>query len=618
MRMLLIHADSMSYEVRKPTRFAEPLPKGFEGDRMEEVLVVFAAVEAADESDVGSTVEDALKEILDVLAQIGAERVLLYPYAHLSSDLSSPEVAVSVLKGLESRLSESCEVRRAPFGYYKAFNVSCKGHPLSELSRDVGPREAGESVSQALEREEKIESHWYILTPDGDLVDIPDFDFTEYPSLRKFADYEIEKARAVDKVPPHVRLMQRLELVDYEPGSDVGNLRWYPKGTLIKRLLEQHVTNLARSHGGMEVETPIMYDASHPSLKKYIDRFPARQYRLKSDQKRMFLRFSACFGQYLMKHDMSISYRNLPLRLYELTHYSFRREQRGEVVGLRRLRAFTMPDMHTLVADMDEAVREFLQQYDLCIRWMRDLGLDYEVGIRFVRDFYEGNREMVQDMVNRVGKPVLVEMWDERSFYFVMKFEFNFVDALDKASALSTVQIDIENTERFDIKYVDAGGEERYPLMLHASLSGGIDRALYALLEKAYLDEKSGKAPSLPLWLSPIQVRLCPISDEHREFASGLADELESRGIRVDIDDRTESVGRKIRDAETEWIPYVIVVGNREMESGVLPVRIRNPRKMEEMKLDELASTIGEATDGFPKRSLGLPRKLTKRPVFRG
>ncbi len=621
MRILLIHADSMKYEIKSRTKVAEPLPKAFKGEEMKEVLVVFTAVESTDEEAAAEVVDRAAQEIAGVVKKVNPERVLLYPYAHLSSQLASPQAAVRILKDLESKLPKALEVRRAPFGYYKAFELKCKGHPLSELSRDIkaagkGPKT--EAISIAVEKEEKIRSQWYILTPHGDLVEVSGFDFTAHPNLQKFAQHEMYKSRAVDQVPPHVKLMQRLELVDYEPGSDTGNLRWYPKGTLVKRLLEEHVTNLVRSEGAMEVETPIMYDVSHPSLSKYLDRFPARQYTLRSEEREFFLRFSACFGQYLMKHDMSISYRNLPLRLYELTHFSFRREQSGEVVGLRRLRAFTMPDMHTLVTDMGGAIEEFVRQYELCIEWMRCLDMGYEVVLRFVRDFYEQNRDLAVRLVKRIGKPVLVEMWDERSFYFVMKFEFNFLDALGKASALSTVQIDIENCERFGITYVDREGRKRNPLMLHASISGGIDRNLCALLEKAYVDQQNGIAPCLPLWLSPVQVRVCPVSDEFVGQANKIADELESHEIRVDVDDRPQSISRKVRDAETEWTPYIIVFGQKERSSGTLSVRVRRPRGIKEITAQGLASEIVDATKGYPKRSLGLSRSLSGRPTFRG
>src|SRR5437879_7673730 len=149
--------------------------------------------------------------------------------------------------------------------------------------------------------------------------------------------------------------MQELELVDYEPGSDPGNLRYYLKRKLIKGLLEEFISERVREYGAMEIESPVMYDFEHPALKSYLARFPARQYIVQTPNKRAFLRFSACFGQFLIMKDMVISYKQLPLSLYELTRYSFRAAQRGEVAGLRRWRGFTMPDCHALGSDIGMA-----------------------------------------------------------------------------------------------------------------------------------------------------------------------------------------------------------------------------------------------------------------------
>ncbi|HNU61841.1 MAG TPA: threonine--tRNA ligase, partial [Methanofastidiosum sp.] len=366
-----------------------------------------------------------------------------------------------------------------------------------------------------------------------------------------------------------------------------------------------------------EVETPIMYSITHPMLSKYLNRFPARQYIVKSGNDDYFLRFAACFGQYLMKHDMIISYKDLPLRLYELTRYSFRREQRGELVGLRRLRAFTMPDMHTLATSMDSAKNEFIEQFKLSMKWMEGLNLNYEVAIRFVKSFYDENTEFVERLMSLINRPVLVEMWDERPFYFVMKFEFNFVDSLNKASALSTVQIDIENTERFEIKYFDEDGKEKYPLMLHASISGAIERNLYALLETAYLESKKGKKPMLPLWLSPTQARVLPVGEEQLDYSLKILEELERSGIRVDIDDRDLRLGKKIRDAEKDWVPYIIVIGEDEIKNSTLNIRSREDSSQKNTTVEEFKNSILELVKGKPTRPLPLPRKLSLRASFR-
>ncbi|MBC7130167.1 threonine--tRNA ligase, partial [Candidatus Bathyarchaeota archaeon] len=437
----------------------------------------------------------------------------------------------------------------------------------------------------------------------------------------KFARYEISKVRASQRMPPHVPLMKRLEIADYEAGSDPGNIRWYPKGRFIKSLIEQYVTAKAVEYGAMEVETPVMYDFSHPSLADYLNRFPARQYILKSEDKELFLRFAACFGQFLMVHDAQFSYRHMPLKLYELTRYSFRREKSGEVVGLKRLRAFTMPDCHAFCTDLEQAKEEFVKRFKLCMEVLEGIGLsrdDYEAAIRFTRDFYEENKAFVVELVRLLGKPALVEMWNEPFFYFRLKWEFNFVDNQDKAAALSTDQIDVENARRYDITYVDEKGEKRHPLILHCSPSGAVERCIYALLEKAYRDQQKGKPPMLPLWLSPTQVRLIPMSEQLIPYCEKIAEQLETKQIRVDIDDRPLTLQKRIREAEREWIPYIIVVGQKELESELLPVRDRKAKAIRRLRLEQLVDEIRAFVKDKPFKPLPLPKYVSKRPQFYG
>ena len=624
MRTLLIHSDYLEYEVKdkalkKPEEISEEQKKG----RLEEVLAAFISVEKVDEQNPEEVVEKAVKEIEDVASQVKTKNIFVYPFAHLSSELGSPDIALKILKEIEEKLKgKGYNVKRAPFGYYKAFKLSCKGHPLAELSRTIIPSEAKkeEEVPEALKKEEELISYWYILTPEGELIEVDKFDFSGHENLKKFANYEISKSRVAEKEPPHVKMMLEQELVDYEEGSDPGNLRYYPKGRLIKSLLENYVTEKVIEYGAMEVETPIMYDFEHPALEKYLNRFPARQYVVKSGDKKFFLRFAACFGQFLIKKDATISYRHLPLRMYELTRYSFRREKRGELSGLRRLRAFTMPDMHTVAKDLQQAMEEFKKQYKLSMEVLRGVGLtpeDYEVAIRFTEDFWNENKDFIVELARIIGKPVLIEMWKQRFFYFILKFEFNFVDNLDKAAALSTVQIDVENAQRFGITYYDENGEEKYPLILHCSPSGAIERVMYAILEKQAKLMKQGKKPMYPLWLSPIQVRVIPVSDKYLDYALYVAGKLEGAKIRVDVDDRNERLNKKIREAEKEWVPYIVVVGENEKRMGVITVRKRESGQYE-MHIEDLIKEIKQKTEGFPYKPRPLPLLVSMRPKFRG
>lgn len=273
-----------------------------------------------------------------------------------------------------------------------------------------------------------------------------------------------------------------------------------------------------------------------------------------------------------------------------------------------------------MCADMKQAKSEFMIRFDMCIDILRD-GLefdeeDFELAIRFTRDFYEKNKPFIATLVKQFNKPVLIELWEDRFFYYVLKWEFNFVDNLGKASALSTDQLDIENAERYDIAYVDENGRKKRPLILHCSPSGAIERCIYAMLEKAYRDQKKGKPPMLPLWLAPTQVRIIPISDNFIGEAQRLADKIETNRIRTDIDDRSMTLQKKVREAETEWINYVLVIGQREVDSGVLPVRDRKAGRIRKMRIQQLTEEIRKKTEGKPFQPLTLPRLLSKRPQF--
>jgi threonyl-tRNA synthetase len=631
MRILQMHSNYIVYTpVEKEIQMAEEAEK--KENRVEEVVVLFTAVEAGDTSQL------AIKAIDDVrafLAKQKTNRILIYPFAHLSSNLSNPGDALKVIKAMEAYAkSKGVETFRAPFGWNKQFTISIKGHPLAETARSYAPSATAEAkpegegkkeeepVSAALKAEDKMQSFWHVLLPDGSLVPIEEFKFKGHTNLQKFSQYEIKKARAVTAMPPHVPLMKRLEIADYEPGSDPGNIRWYPKGRMIKSLLENYVTQRVAAYGGMEVETPIMYDFNHPSLKSYLNRFPARQYVLKSEDKELFLRFAACFGQFLMAHDAQISYKQLPIKLYELTRYSFRREKSGEVVGLKRLRAFTMPDCHAMCADLEQAKKEFMIRFDLSISVLENIGIvkdDYEIAMRFTKDFYAEHKDFIAEITAKFSKPMLAEVWNERFFYFALKWDLNFVDNQDKAAALSTDQIDVENAKRYDITFVDEKGEKQNPLILHCSPSGAIERDIYALLEKAYREQMQGKAPMLPLWLSPTQVRLIPISDKYMDKVEELAKKIEAKCIRVDIDDSSSTLQKKVREAEQEWVPYIAVIGEKEVESGCMSVRVREEKgKQSNMTVDELVAKVAEKTADKPFKPLPLPKLLSKRPQFHG
>jgi threonyl-tRNA synthetase len=262
MRLMLIHADRFSFKVTEETSvagFAGELAPGEDLGHVEEALVAFVAVEKADESSPQDMAEQTAARICAIAEKVGAERVMVYPYAHLSSDLAKPRIAAEVIGQVveQLRAGSALEIRRAPFGFYKAFDISCKGHPLSEVAMTLIPgggngkadRKDEVLESKALAAEQTLRSEWRVYQPDGSFVPADKFNFDAHQGLKDLFGYEREGTRLAEDAPTHIKLMREHELVDYEPASDAGNLRWYPKGTVVKRLLEQ---SRLRCHGGRD------------------------------------------------------------------------------------------------------------------------------------------------------------------------------------------------------------------------------------------------------------------------------------------------------------------------------------------------------------------------------
>ncbi len=612
MRILLIHSDHLKYQTKSKTRIAEDISEDKKKGEFEDALVVFTAVEKEDENNQDNVVENAIKEIMDVSSNVKAENVVIYPYAHLSSSLSSPDAAKNILTTLESKLAErGVNVSRVPFGWYKSFEVSCKGHPLSELSRsissDLTQEDDNEEVSEA------EESEFYILK-NGELLNIDKFSF-ENEDLEKLVDYELGRGESTGEEPPHVKLMREKKLADYEPSADVGHLRWYPKGRLIRDLLSDYVYTLVTDRGAMPVETPIMYDLADDAIRVHAEKFGERQYRMDSGKKDLMLRYACCFGAFRVLSDSFLTWKNLPVGIYELSTYSFRLEKKGEVVGLKRLRGFTMPDLHTVCADIEQSLEEFESQIEMCKKTGEDLDVNYEIIFRATADFMEENRDWINHAAAKIGKPVLMEILPERKHYWICKMDFAAIDYLGRPIENPTIQIDVESGERFGITYIDQEEKDHHPIILHCSPTGSIERVICSLLEKSALDMEK-KAPMLPVWLAPTQVRVIPIAERHMEFAEKLAKELRDAHIRVDMDDRPETVGKKIRNAGGEWASFVVVVGDRELEGSELTVNVRETGQKVSMGLEELIDVIHLETKGMPFRPLPLPVYLSKRVAF--
>ncbi|MDI3482381.1 MAG: threonyl-tRNA synthetase [Candidatus Methanomethylophilaceae archaeon] len=612
MRVLYIHADFMEFESKKKTPAAEDVPAQMHNGRMEEVLVVFITVESSDKDSFDELSNEAVQDIVETAKKVGAERVMLYPYAHLSNDLAPPKDAINILRAIEEGVATSgMEVARAPFGWYKAFHIRCKGHPLSELSRDFKGRPSKE--------ERRAEGTFIILTPEGEEIAVEDYKGGS-ECFREMVDKEALKKEGmvISEEPKYLRLCRKFG-IQWEAMSDVGHMAFNPGGALMFDLVADYATAIVN-----DLDLPIymvkgtnMFSLDEEPVREHAELFGDRLYTVDTGKQRFVLRYAACHQQFAMMRNWNISYRHLPFGAFEVAD-SYRLEQSGETMLCFRTRRLNMPDLHVLCRDMPEAQERFVALDERIVAEMAALGREYELLINLSsKQAYEDNKDMILRLLEKHQRPALLHFYPEgTNYYWTINIEYHILDQMKRAREIGTVQIDVGNAKRFGITYAGKEAERHYPIILHTAVIGTIERYLYTLFDSAVQIESEGKVGYLPTWITPEQIRLLPVSGSHVERASEIADRLESFGIRVSIDDSDSTVGKKVRRAKQDWCSYVAVIGDKELSSGVLNVYVRSSDSDEKMTADALGERIAAEIKGKPFRRMYMPRELSRRVDF--
>lgn len=612
MRMLLIHADSFAYKV-KSKAVAEPEEGVREGSgaSMKEVLVAFCTVEKGDEKNPELVASKAAREISEVATKVGAKNVMIYPYAHLSSDLGSKAAAIPILESLEARVkAEGFNVHRSPFGWYKSFSLSCKGHPLSELSRSITVEEERAPAP--------LKTEYAIMDEEGKL-----YPPEEYPYKRGEAEFKalVMKEALKRELPGgRPRFLEYCSKfgIEWEPYSDVGHMRYEPDGDLIFELIGEYAWQVANSLGIpiFRVRGTNMFNLAEAPVREHAKLFGEKLYEVEADGRALVLRYAACHQQFSMVKDWIVSYKQVPFGTFELAD-SYRLERSGELLLCFRVRKLHMPDLHVYCRDLENAKEISLKIHKKIYEEIRKLGREYASIYNVTRRFFEENKDFFLKLIEVEKKPVLINFVPEGRFYWVINVEYTIIDELNRPREIATFQIDVGNSKRFGIHYVDEEGRKVYPPIIHTALIGTVERYLFTLLDCALRKERQGLKPSLPLWLAPIQVRLIPVSPNYTPTALKVAESLRSSKVRADVDDREESVPKRVRHAEREWIPYILVVGEEEARTGRFRVRVREEGKQKFMSLRELIEEIQRETEGYPYKPLNMPILLSKRPIYK-
>ena len=369
-----------------------------------------------------------------------------------------------------------------------------------------------------------------------------------------------------------------------------------PKGARVLQLLQRFVEDEEQKRGYLLTKTPFLAKRDLYKISGHWDHYRDGMFVLgdpDAEGEVFALRPMTCpfqFQAYLA--DMR-SYRDLPLR-YNETSTLFRNEDSGEMHGLIRVRQFTISEGH-LACRPDQLEDEFSGCLDLAKYMLEVLGLDDDVSYRFSkwdendRDKYIGSPEQWEEVQDRM-RVILDDMGidyteeDGEAAFYGPKLDIQIKNVYGKEDTLITIQIDFQLAERFGMEYVDSDGTKKYPYVIHRTSIGCYERTLALLLEKY--------AGALPTWLAPIQVKVLPISDHYMEYANSVSEELQKVGIRVEVDTRKEKIGYKIREAQLEKVPYMLIVGEKEQAEGAVSVRDRKEGDTGSVKLNEFIDTI--------------------------
>ncbi|MEK9184197.1 MAG: threonine--tRNA ligase [Patescibacteria group bacterium] len=406
-----------------------------------------------------------------------------------------------------------------------------------------------------------------------------------------------KEQREEAKKRDHKKLGKELDLFVFSELVGPGLPLWTPKGTLVRNLLDEFVWSLRASEGYEKVEIPHITKKDLYEVSGHWDKFKDELFRITTREDHEFaMKPMNCPHHTQIYARKQWSYRELPQR-YSNTTACYRDEQSGELSGLSRVRAFSQDDAHVFCRTQDVKA-EFLKVWDIIHAFYPAFGFELKVRLsthdpehpeNYLGDaaVWEKSEAMLREIVEEKG--VEAEAGVGEAAFYGPKLDFMAHDSIGRRWQVATIQLDMNQPERFDLFCINEQGEKERIVMIHAAIMGSIERFLSVLIEHT--------AGNFPVWLSPVQARVLPISGEkHGAYAAEVAKALKEAGIRADVDDANESLGKKIRNAKGEKIPYMLVVGDAEMEAGTLSVESRDEGKLDSMKTEDFVARIQEET----------------------
>jgi threonyl-tRNA synthetase len=560
MKILSLHVDYIKFKpikkaLKEPEKISEKNKKGKE---VKEALVIFTAVERDDEN-----AKELVENIEDIAKQVKANTIVLYPYAHLSSDLAPPEPAIEILKEAEKLLKKQFKVVRAPFGYYKEFELKCKGHPLAELSREiVAGKEKTKKIGEA-------------------------YDYKQL--LREISKTKLDREKL--KENDHRILGQKMDLFSFNETAP-GAVFWHHNGLIIYNELIGFWREEHEKAKYQEISTPMILDKRLWQISGHWEKYRENIFLTEYEKRIFAVKPMNCPGGILIYKQKPKSYKELPLRVAELG-IVHRQELSGVLGGLFRAIKFTQDDAHIYCTEK-QLEKEITGVISMTDKFYKKFKFPYHIELSTKPKKRIGTDEQwnkAENILKKVlkKKKIKYKLNKGEGAFYGPKIDFHIKDSLGRTWQLATIQLDFAMPERFDLTYTDENNKKKRPVMIHRAIYGSLERFIGILLEHT-----SG---NLPTWLAPIQVRVLSFTEKNKKAAKKIAEKLKKESIRVDIDLEDETVSNKVREAEIMHIPYIIVIGNKEEKSKTIALRTRGKKPKFKVKLDSFIKNIKKEID---------------------
>ena len=567
MKTLNLHVDYIKFKpLKKALKNMEDLPEDEKEEKhVKEALVVLTAVESTD-LDVKASVSDLIKNIEDISKQVGTKNVVLYPYAHLSKNLGSPKIAQEVLEKAQKELTKKgYEVARAPFGYYKEFELKVKGHPLSELSREIGNVVEGGKVIKVSEGDEKYDPKQL---------------------LREISKSKLDTSKLKDN--DHRILGRQMDLFSFNEVAP-GMVFWHDRGVTIRNELIGFMRDLLRERGYEEVLTPQIMDNKIWKISGHWDKYKENNFSTKYEGRDFLIKPMNCPGGLLIFKSSPKSYKDLPLKAGEfgIVH---RQELSGVLGGLFRVIQFTQDDAHVFCTEK-QLEGELMKLIDLVDVVYSQFGFKYKIELSTrpeKRIGSDGVWDKAEDALKKVldRRKVKYKINKGDGAFYGPKIDFHLTDSLKRTWQCGTIQVDFSMPERFELEYTDKDNKKKRPIMIHRAIFGSLERFLGILLEHT-----NGR---LQTWLAPLQVRVLNFTDRNTNAAEKVVETLKKEipNLRVDFDFSQRGIPAKVKEAEMVKVPYILTIGDKEEKAKSVMVRKRGDRKLEEVKIDAFVKKL--------------------------